>query len=103
LASLSARGFLSTERIGGLKHCQIFDSVINFGWAHYDDLKRTVYLQVDKAIKMHGIRLFGGDGEQQNISLEVLNSSGKVMYAFKKGTFASVQLQFKSIHFYGQL
>lgn len=95
------RGFLSTKRIGGLKHCQRFGSVINFGWAHYDEMKHTVYLRVDKAIKMHGIRLFGSDGEQQNVTLEVQNSSGKVVYAHKKGTFASVQLQFKSASFYG--
>ena len=101
LASLSPRGFLSTKRIGGLKHCQVFASVINFGWAHHEELKRTVYLRVDKAIKMHGIRLFGSDGEQQNVTLEVLNSSGKVVYAHKKGTFASVQFQFKSTSFYG--
>ena len=100
-ASLSPRGFLSTKRIGGLKHCQILDSVINFGWAHYDELKCTVYLRVDKSIKMHGIRLFGSDGEQQNVTLEVLNSLGKVAFAHKKGLFTSIQLQFKSTHFYG--
>jgi len=101
LASQSPRGFLSTKRIGGLKHCQMFDSVINFGWAHYDEMKCTVYLRVDKAIKVHGIRLFGSDGEQQNVTLEVLNSTGNVVMAHKKGTIASVQLQFKSTHFYG--
>ena len=101
LASLSPREFFSTKRIGGLKHCQMFASVINFGWAHYDELKRTVYLRVDKAIKIHGVRLFGSDGEQQNVTMEVLNSTGKVECAHKKGTFASVQLQFKSTHFYG--
>ena len=101
LASLSPRGFVSTKRIGGLKHCQMFASVTNFGWVYHNEMKRTVYLRVDKAIKMHGIRLFGSDGEQQNVTLEVLNSSGKVVLAHKKGTFASVQLQFKSTIFYG--
>ena len=100
-ASLSPRGFLGTKRIGGLKHCQIFDSVINFGWAHHDEMQCIVNLHVDKAIKMHGIRLFGSDGEQQNVTLEVLNSSGKVVYAHKNRTFTSAQLQFKSTFFYG--
>ena len=101
LTSLSPRGLLSTKRIGGLKHCQRFASVSNFGWGHYDKMKHAVYLRVDKAIKMHGIRLFGSDGEQQNVTLEVRNSSGEVVYAHKKGTFASIQLQFKSTSFYG--
>lgn len=99
-AFLSPRGFHSTKRIGGLKHCQMCASVINFGWAYHDEIKRTVYLCVDKAIKVHGIRLFGSDGEQQNVTLEVLNSRN-VVYAHKKGTFASVQLQFNSTSFYG--
>ena len=101
LAPLSPRGFLSTKRIGGLKHCQMFASVTNFGWVYHNEMKCSVNLRVDKAIKMHGIRLFGSDGEQQNVTLEVLNSSGKVVLAHKKGTFASVQLQFKSTIFYG--
>ena len=101
VASLSPRGFVSTKRIGGLKHCQMFASVTNFGWVYHNEMKCTVNLRVDKAIKMHGIRLFGSDGEQQNVTLEVLNSSGKVVMAHKKGTFASVQLQFKSTIFYG--
>ena len=102
LASQSPRGFVSTKRIGGLKHCQIFASVTNFGWVYHNEMKYTViYVRVDKTIKMHGIRLFGSDGEQQNVILEVLNSSGKVVMAHKKGTFASVQLQFKSTIFYG--
>ena len=101
LAPLSPRGFLSTKRIGGLKHCQMFTSVTNFGWAYHNEMKCTVYLRVDKAIKLHGIRLFGSDVEQQNVILEVLNSRGKVVMAHKKGKFASVQLQFKSTIFYG--
>lgn len=101
LPSLSPRGFLSTKRIGGLKHCQMFASVTNFGWAHHNEMKRTVYLRVDKAIKLHGVRLFGSDGEQHNVVLEVVNSSGRVVMAHKKGTFASVQLQFNSTIFYG--
>lgn len=99
--SVFPRRFLTTKRIGGLKHCQRFDSVVNFGWSHYDKKEQDIYLRVDKAINMHGVRLFGSDGEQQEVTLELRDSSSNVVFAHKKGTFASVQLQHKSTSFYG--
>lgn len=99
-ASVSPRGFLTTKRIGGLKHCQRFHSVVNFGWIYYDKEEQDIYLRVDKDINVHGVRLFGSDGERQEVSLEVKDSSANVL-AHKRGTFASIELQYKSARFYG--
>ena len=99
--SVFPRGFLSTKRIGGLKHCQRFDSVVNFGWIHYDKEEQFFFLLVDKPINIHGVRLFGSGGERQEVTLDVRDFSANVVFAHKKGTFASIQLQYNSASFYG--
>lgn len=100
-ACVVAKGFQATRRIGGLRRCQRFDSVLKFGWSNKEGSTEDIYLCVDKDIKMHGVRICGSEGDQQEVVFEVRDSSVEVEYIQKRGTVSSVQLQYKSTRFYG--
>lgn len=102
-ASTPQGRFLATRRIGSLKHCPRFESVVKFGWI-CDMEKQLMTLCVDKAVKMHGVRLFGYESEQHFVTLRIEgppSQSTKKFPAQKTGLFASMPFQYKRASFYG--
>jgi len=84
-------GFSGAKRAGHLNIMSRFGS-LNKGWAYPHGSFSSIYVTVDKDIKLHAVRFFGSDNNEYSVSLAVKNASGDAV-ATKTGKFLSKLVQ----------
>ena len=81
-------GFPETRRAGGVKIISRFTSQYIYGWGYSGGGNNSISLTVNKNIKLHAVRLFGGKNSEHSVSLSVDVSNGRHVVT-KKGKFLS--------------
>ena len=93
-----AVGFRGDKRVGTLLSCSRF---LNFGRCFESDESREyLRFRVDKDIVLHGIRLFGSENAEYDVTLTVQEMNGPAI-VHKSGTFSSIRLQCREFHYHG--
>lgn len=101
--------FSEKPRTGTILLCHRFLSMDEYcqgegGWDYHDnsDNKECIDFQVDKEIKLYGIRMFGRENKDYVVILKIRDTRFRdKKIAHKSGTFSSVGVQFQSAYQYG--
>ena len=104
----SPGGFHRDKRVGAYQSCFRFDEV----WPGIQraDTYQFIHFHVDKDIVLHGIRLFGSESNEYEVTLTVTEFEskkqrskgvGRVIVAGKFGKFSSVLVYEKDFCYYG--
>ena len=99
-------GFSEIRRSGvpALRHrCGRFaESAVNGdGWDYFDGKKEFLNFSVDKDIMLHGLCLFGSEGNEYDVILEIKQSINCLTVVSKAGTFSSKLMGYKGSSYYG--
>ena len=97
VTSLSC-GFSEKERSGTTFSCRRFSGLDKFWYYSSDD---SIDFQVDKEIKLYGVRMFGSEIGEHVVLLRIINIPDESVRAKKSGKFSSTRIQFQSTFFYG--
>ena len=106
----SPLGFPETERVGNALQCCRFGSAKESGWFYDSDLKDGLVFSVSKSIKLYGISLFGSKNNQYTVNLKICRypylttqepANSVPELECKTGTFSSVKMKSKSVHYNG--
>ena len=82
-------GFSDARRRGFLQRVSRFGSIRKSGrWVHLIATRNSIVVSVDKTIKLHAVRLFGSENNEDSVRLTINNSTG-VALATKTGKFVS--------------
>ncbi|KAL9958784.1 hypothetical protein ACROYT_G035845 [Oculina patagonica] len=90
-------GFHGNKRVGALLSCFRFGPIDD---CYECNDKEYLRLDVDKDIVLHGIRLFGSENSEYQVSLTVKEFGGGVLVN-KSGKFSSVLVHRKAYSYYG--
>ncbi|KAL9951128.1 hypothetical protein ACROYT_G043735 [Oculina patagonica] len=92
-------GIEGTKRDGTLQSCFRFGRV---NLNHYDlDYEDCIHFHVNKDVVLHGVCLFGSEGNEYLVHLTVKEVQGQSEVAKKSGRFLSVPKHRKEIGYYG--
>ena len=106
----SPLGFPYTDRVGNAHQCCRFGLAKESGWSYDSGLKDGLVFSVSKAIRLHGVSLFGSKSNQYTVKLRICKgpylpskgSSDSVReLVCKIGTFSSVKMESKSVQYSG--
>ena len=83
-------GFMETERVGSPLRCCRFESFLyDRDWVNDPERLEYVELTVDKDVRLYGVSLFGDDGGEYSVTLNIRNARKKSFLASTRGTFIS--------------
>jgi len=87
--------FSEAKRHSSLQRMSRFRSITNYiGWNYPRGLRNSIVVSVDKAIKLHAVRLFGSENNEHSVTLKVTDSNG-VALVNKTGMFMSELVESK--------
>jgi len=96
----SSVGFTEKERTGTIPSCRRFTGsrLGDCWWYNSED---CIDFQVDREIKLHGIRMFGSEIDDYVVILRIIDTRFHTVLATKSGKFSSTRVQFQSSFYYG--
>ncbi|XP_078361906.1 BTB/POZ domain-containing protein 6-like [Oculina patagonica] len=84
-------GFLETKRLGSPLRCSFYSSFDNRWYdSNIPEEWQLFVLTVDKDIILHGVSLFGNDGDDYLVTLRILHDKDDSVLTAVTGTFKSV-------------